>query len=145
MGGNHTGEELYIDEVREIIQSSMEDKCLSYQSISDHIGVDKVFFVATIFGQQSLPSEAANKLSQVLEIDKQITDSLTALPSRSSDPFVYRLHEILEVYGESLKELMLENFGDGILSAVDVKVHFEKKGDRAIITLDSKYLPYKPY
>lgn len=145
MNGNHTSQEFYIDDVREAIRSKMAEKGLEYQDVAKSIGVDPVFFVATLFGQQRLPLEASQKLAELLEIEAGITEYLTTIPDRSTDTFATRLQEIMDLYGEAIKELTYESFGDGILSAVDVKVHFSRKGERALITIDSKFLPYKPY
>lgn len=145
MNGNHSSEEFYIDDVREAIRSKMEEKGLEYTDVAKSIGLDPVFFVATLFGQQRLPLEASEKLAQLLDIEPGITEYLATIPVRSTDTFITRLHEMVDLYGEAIKELTYESFSDGILSAVDVKVHFVRKGERALITIDSKFLPYKPY
>jgi cyanate lyase len=145
MNGNHTSEEVYIDDVRDVVRSKMDQKGLEFKDVAEHIGVDPVFFVSTLFGQQRLPFEAAEKLAALLEIETGLAEYLSTIPIRSTDTFMARLNEMVDLYGEAIKELTYENFGDGILSAVDVKVHFERKGDRAIVTIDSKFLPYSPY
>lgn len=145
MNGNHTSEELFIDDVRDVVRSKMDQKGLEFKDVAESIGVDPVFFVSTLFGQQRLPYEAAEKLATLLEIEPDLTEYLSTIPIRSSDTFISRLNEMVDLYGEAIKELTYENFGDGILSAVDVKVRFERKGDRAIVTIDSKFLPYTPY
>jgi cyanate lyase len=66
-------------------------------------------------------------------------------PIRNSDPLVYRLHELIDVYGDAIREWTFETFGDGILSAIDLKINCERRGDRAILTLDSKFLAYKEF
>jgi cyanate lyase len=66
-------------------------------------------------------------------------------PIRNSDPFKYRLHEMVDVYADALRDLTNEQFGDGILSAIDLSIQFERQGERAVITLSSKFLPYKQF
>ena len=71
----------------------------------------------------------------------------TACPCPPSDPTIYRFHEALDVYGEALKELIHEEFGDGIMSAINFKVDFARRsdpgGDRVVVTFDGKFLPYQ--
>jgi cyanate lyase len=79
-----------------------------------------------------------------------LVKALTDFPVReefplTTDPFKYRLMEIIGVYGDALREMVNELFGDGILSAIDCKVSFERRGERGIITIDAKFLPYKEF
>jgi cyanate lyase len=86
-----------------------------------------------------LPKAAA------LAIDESSLAPLTEPPIRNSDPLVYRLHELIDVYGDAIREWTFETFGDGILSAIDLTIAVERRGERAVITLDSKFLPYKEF
>jgi len=86
MNGNHTSEEVYIDDVRDVVRSKMDQKGLEFKDVALHIGVDPVFFVSTLFGQQRLPFEAAEKLAALLEIETGLTEYrpfLSVPPTRS--------------------------------------------------------------
>jgi cyanate lyase len=114
-----------------------------------------VFVTAAILGQHSLPREAAEKVGKRLGLDAKDVALLESIPVRGSlgagvpsDPTIYRFYEVIQVYGTTLKELLHEKFGDGIMSAINFKLNIEKVSDpegghRAIITLDGKYLPTK--
>jgi cyanate lyase len=92
-----------------------------------------------------LTTGTAEALAAVLTLPPADLDALTEAPVRNSDPFLYRLHEMCDVYGDALRTLTNEQFGDGILSAIDLKINFERHGERAVITLDAKFLPYKEF
>ena len=102
-----------------------------------------------------LPQEAA-KAAALLELDDDARDLLSEVPYRGSlppgpptDPLVYRFHELVSVYGTTWKALIEEEFGDGIMSAIDFDMTIERepdpKGDRVKMTLSGKFLPYKRY
>jgi cyanate lyase len=92
-----------------------------------------------------LTPETAAALAPVLGMTAGDLEPLTEAPVRNSDPFLYRLHEMCDVYGDALRTLTNEQFGDGILSAIDLKISFTRQGERAVITLDTKFLPYKEF
>ena len=100
---------------------------------------------AAFSGQATLTPETAGALAAVLDIAASDLAALIEAPVRNSDPFLYRLHEMCDVYGDALRMLTNEQFGDGILSAIDLKIAFERRGERAIVTLDAKFLPYKEF
>jgi len=92
-----------------------------------------------------------------LGLDEEAVQLLQTIPLRGSipggvptDPTIYRFYEMLQVYGSTLKALVHEQFGDGIISAINFKLDIKKVpdpdgGERAVITLDGKYLPTKPF
>ncbi|KAI8982631.1 cyanate hydratase [Pilobolus umbonatus] len=132
---------------------------LSFESIAEAIGCDEVYTASIFYGQAKPSEEVIIKLSEVLNIPTQhIMEDMGDhyYPNRGglmsmppSDPLLYRLFEMMLVYGYPLKAVITEKFGDGIMSAIDYKVHVDKikseKGDRVKITMDGKFLPYKEF
>jgi cyanate lyase len=110
---------------------------------------------AALLGQHPLSAEQAKTLGALLELDAAVVDALTLPPVRSraavdtSEPLVYRLQEVVQVYGRTIHELVREEFGDGIVSAIDFEMELERvadpKGDRVKITLNGKFLPYRTW
>jgi cyanate lyase len=100
----------------------------------------------------SAPEEKAKAITDYLALDQEVTDALIAFPTKiwdqavPTDPLVYRLYEVVGVYGDTLKEVIQEKFGDGIMSAIDFSMEVDKiehpKGDRVLLTLNGKFLPY---
>ena len=132
-------------------------KDLSWKQIAEGTGFAKEFVTAALLGQHPLPREAARVVGERLGLDADQMRLLEAVPLRGSfpdgvptDPTLYRFYEMIQVYGTTLKALVHEEFGDGIISAINFKLKVEKVedpdgGHRAVITLDGKYLPTKPY
>ncbi|ORI20468.1 cyanase [Rhodococcus sp. 1163] len=132
-------------------------KDLSWQEIADVTGLSVAFVTAAVLGQHPLPADAADAVAELLGLGADDAMALQAIPSRGSipggiptDPTIYRFYEMLQVYGTTLKALIHEQFGDGIISAINFKLDVEKVadpdgGERAVITLDGKYLPTKPF
>ncbi|KUL46098.1 cyanate hydratase [Streptomyces sp. NRRL F-4489] len=132
-------------------------KDLTWQQLADAAGLSPAFVTAAILGQHALPAEAAEAVAGLLGLDDDAALLLQTIPTRGSipggvptDPTIYRFYEILQVYGTTLKALIHEQFGDGIISAINFKLDVRKVadpegGERAIITLDGKYLPTKPF
>jgi cyanate lyase len=129
---------------------------LSWEQIAEGTGLSVVFVTAAVLGQHPLPLEAAEKVGQRLGLGPDDIALLQSIPLRGSaatvpsDPTIYRFYEIVQVYGTTLKALIHEKFGDGIISAINFKLNIEKVADpegghRAVITLDGKYLPTRPY
>ena len=102
-----------------------------------------------------VPADKAEKVCALLDLDAAVAESLQLQPSRGidpdlmSDPTIYRFHEALAVYGPALKELIHEEFGDGIMSAIDFRMSLDREpdpaGDRVQITMSGKFLPYRTY
>ena len=103
----------------------------------------------------SLIKEKADALCKALNLPEEISTTLQEYPTKSweqtipTDPLVYRLYEIVGVYGDTLKEVIQEKFGDGIMSAIDYSMDVSKEenpaGDRVVITMNGKFLPYKSW
>ncbi|MFJ7749245.1 cyanase [Arthrobacter sp. NPDC097144] len=132
-------------------------KDLSWQQVADASGLSVAFTTAAVLGQHPLPENAAKAVAELLDLDEDGAMLLQAVPTRGSipggiptDPTIYRFYEMLQVYGTTLKALVHEEFGDGIISAINFKLDVKKVadpdgGERAVITLDGKYLPTKPF
>lgn len=132
-------------------------KDLSFEQITRDTGLSIAFVTAALLGQHALPADAAKAVAKKLDLDDDATALLQTIPLRGSipdrvptDPTIYRFYEMLQVYGTTLKALVHEKFGDGIISAINFKLDVQKiddpeGGSRAVITLDGKYLPTKPF
>jgi cyanate lyase len=118
---------------------------LSLNALAEQVGRSPIYVGAVLSGQAQLGAQTAAKFATALSVDESSLAPLTVPPVRNSDPLVYRLHELIDVYGDAIREWTFETFGDGILSAIDLKIAVERRGERAVITLDSKFLPYKEF
>ena len=127
----------------------------SWEDIAQKVSLSNVFLTSACLGMNSLKKENADKLCEVLERNKMVSIALQEFPNKTwdfgipQDPLVYRLYEIVGVYGETIKEIIGENFGDGIMSAIDFSMDIDKEenpaGDRVKITMNGKFLPYKSW
>lgn len=129
----------------ETLRKKRTELGISLEKLGEALGHDAVYVATALYGQAQLTSDEAATLAELLKVDAELTAPLTDFPVRNTDPFKYRLHEMVEVFGDALRALTNEQFGDGILSAIDLGIHFERRGERAIVTLDSKFLPYKRF
>jgi cyanate lyase len=143
-----------IPEVTQHILQAKAQKGLTFAGLARIIGCSPVFLAAVCYRQASATREQAEKLLELLDLGRVWLPELTSfpvkgglLPTVPADPLLYRFHEILQVYGLPLKEVIQETFGDGIMSAIDFTMDVEKvedpKGDRVKITMSGKFLPYK--
>jgi cyanate lyase len=129
---------------------------LSWNEIAARIGHAPVWTCAACLGQMSMTPETADKTADLLGLSAEEAEILAATPYRGSlptavptDPLIYRFYELVSVYGTTWKELIQEEFGDGIMSAIDYDMTLERqpdhKGDRVKITMSGKFLAYKRY
>ncbi|MDT5092157.1 MAG: cyanate lyase, partial [Mycobacterium sp.] len=129
------------------------NKGLTWQELADAIDKPVVWTTAALLGQHPIPAELAKNLVELLGLDESAVPVLAAVPYRGglptavpTDPTIYRFYEVLQVYGPAIKELIHEQFGDGIMSAINFSVDLQKKphpsGDRVVVTLDGKFLSY---
>lgn len=128
-------------------------KGLSWEKIAAQIGMSPVWTTSVCLGMNSAPEPEANALCRLLELPEGAKEALMAFPCKSwepavpQDPLIYRLYEVVGVYGATMKELIHEKFGDGIMSAIDFTMDIDKeenpKGDRVVVTMNGKFLPYK--
>ena len=126
---------------------------LSWATIAETVGQSLGWSTSALLGQQPLSDKQAAAVGELLELDEAVVAALTLPPVRGADavdtsePIVYRLQEAIQVYGSTISELIREEFGDGIMSAIDFELDFERvpdpKGDRVRLTLNGKFLPYR--
>ena len=144
-------------ELTEKIAGLKRKKGISWRDIAAEIGSGSpVYITAALLGQMKLAKGEAEKAGRVLGLNEEEVLLLQEIPYRGSlpttvptDPLIYRFYELIQVYGTTLKSLIQDEFGDGIMSAIDFDLVLERqpdlKGDRVRITLSGKFLPYKQY
>jgi len=138
-----------------VLFEAKAQKGLSFDDIAKAIGRDEVWVAAAFYGQAKFEPEDLIKLAEVLGIPVvNIQDEIGAHwwphrglgPAVPIDPVIYRLYEGVLVYGEAIKAVIHEKFGDGIMSMIDCKINIAKKpdpkGDRVVLSFDGKFLPY---
>jgi cyanate lyase len=143
------------EDVVEAIVLAKNAKGLTWEAISSELGFGVVWVTSACLGMNSMPEAAAEKLCKLLDLPEGSKAALMAYPTKTweqsvpQDPLIYRLYEIVGVYGDTLKEVIQEKFGDGIMSAIDFSMNVDKeenpKGDRVVITMNGKFLPYKTW
>lgn len=142
-------------EMTETIIAAKTQSGLGWETIAEKAGLSPVFLTSACLGMNSLKPEFADKVCEVLGLPAEISKALQQFPHKSwdqaipTDPVIYRWYEIVGVYGETIKELIHEKFGDGIMSAIDFSMHIDKEenpaGDRVRVTMSGKFLPYKSW
>ena len=131
-------------------------KKMTWSSIAEKIGNSKEWTTAALLGQMTLNLNQATIAKQLFGLTDEETAWLQIVPYKGSlpsavptDPLIYRWYEIVSVYGTTIKELIHEEFGDGIMSAIDFSMDIQRqadpKGDRVNVVLSGKFLPYKEY
>ncbi len=140
---------------RDIIKAKRLEKKVTIAEVAKTVGKSPMFVAAALNGNHRLTPDEAKKVGKLLELDKETTESLSRFPVRTdfpntTDPFKYRLLEVIGVYGDALREMANELFGDGIMSAIDFTIDMEKvtgsQGEaRCKITLNGKWLEYKTF
>lgn len=147
---------MFREQAVEAILQAKQAKGLSWADIAQVVGRHPVWTTSALLGQQSMSADEATAAVALLGLDPEYVDVLTAYPLKGSlasevptDPLIYRLHEITQVYGTTIKALIHEEFGDGIMSAIDFELDIERvpdpKGDRVRITYNGKFLPYRKW
>lgn len=141
------------DEVTAQIAAARVAKGLAWTELAERLGKPLVWVVAALLGQHPLSVDDARTVAELLDLDAAVVPVLGTVPSRGggvptvpTDPTIYRFHEALLVYGPAIKELIHEQFGDGIMSAINFGLTVERRshpqGDRVVVTFDGKFLPY---
>ncbi|MFE4708011.1 cyanase [Peribacillus simplex] len=144
---------------KEATQKILEAKVakgLTWNEIAKESENSETWVVTALLGQATMTSSEAEKMGKLLDLDEEVIQALTLIPHRGevmqmppTDPILYRLYEMLLVYGPTIKELIQEKIGEGIMSAIDFELDVQKKedtkGDRVILTLDGKFLPYRKW
>lgn len=143
-------------DVTELIITQKIAKQVSWAQLAEVIGHSKEWSTAALLGQMTLNFEQATRVGEVLDLPKEAVALLQVVPYKGSlptsvptDPLIYRFYELISVYGTTFKELIHEEFGDGIMSAIDFKMDLQREpnpaGDRVNISMSGKFLPYKTY
>ncbi|GAA6134037.1 cyanase [Oceaniserpentilla sp. 4NH20-0058] len=144
------------DEVTELIVLQKQKKQLTWPQLADAIGHSKEWSTAALLGQMTLTEQQAKTVGEMLDLPEEAVAQLQVVPYKGSlptsvptDPLIYRFYELINVYGTTFKALIHEEFGDGIMSAIDFNMDLQReedpKGDRVSITMSGKFLPYKTY
>lgn len=142
------------NEITEQIVVARLAKGLKWQELADAIGRPVVWTTSAMLGEHPIPAELGTVLVEMLGLDESVVPVLAAPPMRGglptavpTDPTIYRLYEAIQVYGGAIKELINEQFGDGIMSAINFSLELKKKshpsGDRVVLIFDGKFLPYQ--
>jgi cyanate lyase len=143
-------------EATEMILAAKAQKGLTFEAIARAVGRHKVWVTSALLGQGTMSAEEAQKAVAVLGLGPEVATTLQQIPTKGSvgqtvpvDPLIYRFHEITQVYGTTIKAIIHEMFGDGIMSAIDFELDIQKeedpKGDRVVVTMNGKFLPYKKW
>lgn len=139
-----------------LILDAKRSKALTWTQLSQAVGLSEVYTTSACLGENVLSLEEAGRLVSLLELGDDVATALTvnplkgeASPTVPKEPLAYRFQEIIYVYGSTLKELIEEKFGPGIMSAIDFTMDVEKvpdpKGDRVKVTMNGKFLAYKKW
>jgi cyanate lyase len=143
-------------QVTEMIVSTKVRKGIKWADVAPQVGLSKEWTTAACLGQMTLNKEQAETVGKVFELSDEAIAWLQIVPYKGSlptavptDPLIYRWYEMVNVYGTTIKELIHEEFGDGIMSAIDFSMDIQRegdpKGDRVNVVLSGKFLPYKTY
>ncbi|HXV12450.1 MAG TPA: cyanase [Burkholderiales bacterium] len=143
-------------DVTEMVVMAKIKKGLTWAKIAKAVGQSKEWTTAALLGQMQMTKAQAETAGKLLGLPAEAVLLLQQVPYKGSlptavptDPLIYRFYELVNVYGSTLKELIHEEFGDGIMSAIDFRMDLirepDPKGDRVKITMSGKYLPYKTY
>lgn len=144
------------NEVTELIILRKLSKNLTWPQLASAIDRSKEWTTAALLGQMTLTAEQAGKIGAMLDLPAEAIIQLQVVPYKGSlhtsvptDPLIYRFYELISVYGTTFKALIHEEFGDGIMSAIDFNMDLKReadpKGDRVNIVMSGKFLPYKSY
>jgi cyanate lyase len=150
------GKPMTREDVTDLIYSIKVQKGIKWAEVAKKVGESKEWVTAACLGQMALTKEQAEKVSRIFGLPSAALKLLQAVPYKGSlpsaiptDPLIYRWYEIVNVYGTTIKELIHEEFGDGIMSAIDFRMDNTRepdpKGDRVHVTMSGKFLPYKTY
>ncbi len=143
-------------QVTQMIVSAKVRKGLKWAAVAESVGLSKEWTTAGCLGQMAFDKAQAEILGKLFELPDEAVAWLQIVPYKGSlptavptDPLVYRWYELVNVYGSTIKELIHEEFGDGIMSAIDFSMDIQRqadpKGDRVNVVMSGKFLPYKQY
>jgi cyanate lyase len=140
------------------VLAAKKGKAATWAALANATGLSEMGVASCCYGENSMTPDAADRLCATLELGSDVRDALIEFPVKGNslggkpvptDPLMYRFYEILCVYGSSLKDVIQEKFGDGIMSAIDFTIDVQRqadaKGDRVIVTMNGKFLPYRHF
>ncbi|KAF0807441.1 cyanate hydratase [Alcanivorax xiamenensis] len=140
-------------QMTDLIVTAKAKRGLTWEKMGEDLGMSPVWLASACLGMNGAPPEKAMAITEYLGLDQGVARALEAFPTKiwdqtvPTDPLIYRFYEIAGVYGTTLKEVIQEKFGDGIMSAIDFTMEVDKqedpKGDRVVVTMNGKFLPYK--
>jgi len=144
------------DQVTEHIVSNKVRLGIQWSDVANEVGLSKEWVTAACLGQMSMEKAHAEVVGKIFELSDEEVAWLQIVPYKGSiptavptDPLIYRWYEVVNVYGTTIKELIHEEFGDGIMSAIDFSMDIQRepdpKGDRVNVVLSGKFLPYKTF
>lgn len=142
------------DEATRAVVAAKEEGGLTWSALAAAVGRSSVWTTAALLGQEAMGPDEARRAAEALGLEAEVERALMRPPMKGSlattvpvDPLIYRFYEIVQVYGTTIKELIHEEFGDGIMSAIDFEMTIARKpdpkGDRVTVLLDGKFLPYR--
>lgn len=144
------------NDATELVITQKLIKKVTWEQLAKAIGLSKEWTTAALLGQMTLTETQATMIGKLLDLPEEAIVQLQVVPYKGSlpsaiptDPLIYRFYELINVYGTTFKALIHEEFGDGIMSAIDFDMDLQRlpdtKGDRVKITMSGKFLPYKSY
>ncbi|HEX7275858.1 MAG TPA: cyanase [Acidimicrobiales bacterium] len=143
-------------EATEQVLEAKQAKGMSFEELAGHVGRHEVWVASAVLGQATMSAEEAERVTDVLGLEPEVAAALARIPSRGAfdgavpvDPLLYRFFEIIQVFGPAIQAVIHEKFGDGIMSAIDFELDIQRKpdpkGDRVLLTMDGKFLGYRPW
>jgi len=144
------------NDITEMIVATKVAKGISWTQVAEKVGQSKEWTTAACLGQMQFTAEQADAVIELFGLPSEAKNWLMTVPYKGSlptavptDPLIYRFYELISVYGTTFKALINEEFGDGIMSAIDFKMDLQRQadpnGDRVKIVMSGKFLPYKMY
>lgn len=144
------------EEVTALILSQKVAKGIKWSEVAEALDLSKEWTTAGCLGQMTFDKEQAEKVGEIFALPDEAVAWLQIVPYKGSlptavptDPLIYRWYEVVNVYGSTIKELIHEEFGDGIMSAIDFSMDIKRvedpNGDRVNVVLSGKFLPYKQF
>lgn len=143
------------DECTSALLAAVAESGTTYAALAEATGRHPVWVAAALHGQATMDADEASATVRVLGLGPDVAAALQRCPTKGeswtvpADPLLYRFHEILQTFGSAMKAVIHEEFGDGIMSAVDFDIDVERlvdvHGDRVKIVFTGKFLPYKKF
>ncbi|GAA4183067.1 cyanase [Streptosporangium oxazolinicum] len=141
-------------EAAEAVRQAKVATGVTWAQLAEAVGRPPAWTTAALLGQHPMSKDEAAAAVALLELREDVAAALRSQPTRGAldaavpvDPTIYRLYEVIQVYGPTIKELIHEQCGDGIMSAINFRLDVQRvpdpAGDRVVITMDGKYLPYQ--